>query len=175
MSDDGTNWRLFTIESLEHKEPDKRHLNLPFINSCRILEVGCGIGRWSSLFIEKGLDYYGLDSERTALKHAKKNPGSYVNGDIRFLPFRDESVEYVFSCDVLQHFTSSKPRIILELNKVLKEYGFLIINEGLGEDWKGQLEPYFRLIFTNQLYPLGTSPNGVGKTMVFQKCEENKG
>lgn len=174
MSDDGTDWKSFVNQcAIHHEEPDSRHLDfLP--QHGRILEIGCGIGRWSRRFTEKNLLYIGIDLEPEALKVAKTKKLDLVRGDVRFLPFKDNSFEFVFSCDVLQHFrsTSTMPAILREAHRVLSAKGQLIVNEALSQNWSQQLAPLFTLVFSNIEYPLGTSKDSIGKSLMFAK--ENK-
>lgn len=94
----------------------------------RILDGGCGEGRFSKYFIEVGANITSMDFSEEYVKLAKKKlkRGKFVVGSVTKMPFPDESFDYIFSVDVLQHVPDLK-KAILEFHRVLKKNGKLII------------------------------------------------
>lgn len=96
-------------------------LPLPRGEGSRLLDLGCNWGRWSIAAALKGYVVVGLDPSLDALLAARRvaiQLGTSlvpVAGDARFLPFRDDSFEVVFSYSVLQHM--SRPDVGLCLNE----------------------------------------------------------
>ena len=93
----------------------------------RVLDLGCGNGRFFEFFKGKNVDYTGLDkSEKLILKAQEKFPeAEFVVGDGLDLPFPDNSFDYVFSIAVLHHLPSIETRIafLKEIKRVLRESG----------------------------------------------------
>jgi 2-polyprenyl-3-methyl-5-hydroxy-6-metoxy-1,4-benzoquinol methylase len=94
----------------------------------KIAEVGCGSARLSCFLASCGHDLTCLDYSENALKVAKKNfklmgyTGQFVKGDVRNLPFEDNSYDVIMSTGLLEHFQN--PEIIVqEMVKKLKPEG----------------------------------------------------
>lgn len=96
----------------------------------RVLDLGCGDG-WSSNYISEvlGLDAVGLTCNPDELRFARRRyPGVRVKfGDMHSLPFRDKEFDAVYCRETYEH--SIAPYIAMcEMNRVLKEGGYLLIN-----------------------------------------------
>ena len=110
------------------------------LNNCkgaRVLDVGCGVGRWSSRLSETGADVVGIDISDNMIKEAGRRPGAQ-DGEAKFLvsiaaklPFGDSVFDRVFSITVLQHIVDDEEwrRSILELIRVTKSGGKIVILE----------------------------------------------
>lgn len=73
----------------------------------RILDAGCGPGRFLELMAEAGAEAYGADMSLAA-EVAERNLGSYPNvaivqADLFHLPFADDSFDLVYCIGVLHH------------------------------------------------------------------------
>jgi 2-polyprenyl-3-methyl-5-hydroxy-6-metoxy-1,4-benzoquinol methylase/uncharacterized protein YbaR (Trm112 family) len=96
----------------------------------RLLDVGCNWGRWSLSAARKGWRVVGLDPSLGALMAARRMAAAegqrlaVVCGDARFLPFRANAFQTVFSYSVLQHFDQADVEIILaEIARVMQVRG----------------------------------------------------
>ncbi len=106
-------------------------LRLPGSDSgARLLDLGCGWGRWSIAAARKGYRVTGIDHNFSRLVLAQRAcrqlgvSAEFVCCDVRRLPFRRASFDVVFSYSVVQHF--SKPdgrRIVGEAGRVLAPAG----------------------------------------------------
>jgi ubiquinone/menaquinone biosynthesis C-methylase UbiE len=94
----------------------------------KILDAGCGEGRFSKYFIEKGVNITSMDFSEEYVRLAKKKigKGKFIVGSVTKLPFKDKSFDYIFSVDVLQHVPDLK-KAIREFHRVLKKGGVLIV------------------------------------------------
>jgi ubiquinone/menaquinone biosynthesis C-methylase UbiE len=119
------------------------HLNKLFeiydFNKKKILDLGCGIGWVSRIFVQKGATVVALDCNDDRLiglgrstilkKHFKVEFDSLV-ADMENIPIIDESIDCVVMVDSLHHFNDMN-EIMNEVYRILKNRGFFFaINEG---------------------------------------------
>jgi len=97
----------------------------------KILDLGCGNGRWFPVFKEKKVDYTGVDFSERLIQIAKMQfpEGKFLVADALNLPFSDNSFDKVYSIAVLHHIPSEKLRIqfLREIKRVLRPTGRLIL------------------------------------------------
>jgi ubiquinone/menaquinone biosynthesis C-methylase UbiE len=108
-----------------------------------------------------GIDVSGTTTSRArinSVKYAPDAPGTFVNCDVRQLPFMNDSLDFIVSDSTLDHFahTEEIDAALAEFKRVLKPGGRLIVTM----DNKSNLtEPLFRLWIR-----LGLAPFFIGKT-----------
>ncbi len=85
-----------------------------------LLDIGCSWGRWSISAARKGYFVVGIDPWLDAILAARRvaqqlgfSNVAYVVADARYLPFRSQSFDCVFSYSVLQHFSKEDVRATL--------------------------------------------------------------
>ena len=107
----------------------------------RILDAGCGIGRYAVFFAEQGFDVYGMDISKEAIEIAdawlaKKGLKADLRvGDVEKLPFDDEFFGVVISDGVLDHIPfSNAKKAIKEIERVLAPNGYIYITLRSTED-----------------------------------------
>jgi SAM-dependent methyltransferase len=110
----------------------------------RILESGCGTGRWMAFFERLGHVPIGIDDSAGALAAARAHDREmrFVRGDIVASPLREASFDVVFSSYVAEHFEDGPDDLLREIRRVLKPGGLLLL-----------VVPYnnlFRRLFTNR-------------------------
>jgi SAM-dependent methyltransferase len=92
----------------------------------RILDLGCGKGRFARHFRDLGADVIGLDGSQGML--ARANGLDRVRGSALRLPFASESFDSVLAIEVFEHIPSAGiSRTLAEANRVLKPGGRLVI------------------------------------------------
>jgi ubiquinone/menaquinone biosynthesis C-methylase UbiE/uncharacterized protein YbaR (Trm112 family) len=109
-------------------------LRLPPGHGKKFLDVGCNWGRWSIAACRLNYRPVGLDpslgavlAARRVMKQLDLN-ADFVVGDARFLPFRNEVFDTIFSYSVLQHFSKQDAQQSLaEFSRVLKPSGTSLI------------------------------------------------
>jgi SAM-dependent methyltransferase/uncharacterized protein YbaR (Trm112 family) len=95
-----------------------------------LLDIGCNWGRWSISGARKGWNVVGIDPSLGALMAARRAFQSernvtFVCGDARFLPFKDNTFDCVFSYSVVQHFSEVDAETTLaEIGRVLGQNGY---------------------------------------------------
>lgn len=97
----------------------------------KILDVGCGTGRYSVPLAKKGAEVYGIDISEGMLKAAKrKSKGlntKYQLSDMRKIPYKDETFDKVISSLAIDHVKDYE-KAILEILRVTKKGGKIIIS-----------------------------------------------
>lgn len=126
---------------------------LNYCNECDLEKVilDCGAGGQCpplSLFADQGYKTYGIeicDSQIDYANKFSKQHGLNLNikkGDMRELPFEDESISYVYSYNSIFHITKSDiEKSINEIKRVLKPGGLMCVNFLTVDDgWYGDGE-----------------------------------
>jgi SAM-dependent methyltransferase len=126
-----TNGNLYQhlIGSLpDYPIPTSAHAFRPRGSAC--FDLGCSWGRWSIAAARKGYDPVGLDPSLGAVLAAQRLsvrlgvPFIGVVGDARYLPFKAEVFDAVYSYSVLQHFSKQDTRNALhEIRRTLRDRG----------------------------------------------------
>lgn len=102
-----------------------------------VLDLGCGGGRNIEYFLTKADKVYGLDHSKTSVKMAseinkkaiKTGRCQILVGDVKSLPFEDESIDIVTAFETI-YFWNDIEKCFKEIYSVLKKEGqFLICNE----------------------------------------------
>src|SRR4030043_722081 len=97
----------------------------------KILDLGCGNGRYFEYFKNKNLNYFGTDISEKLIEIAKKKyPGvNFQAADGLSLPFSDNFFDKLLSIAVLHHIPSKELRIhfLKEAKRILKPGGILIL------------------------------------------------
>lgn len=105
----------------------------------RVVDIGCGPGRDTAQFIQRGFWATGLDYSTGMLGEAKRRaPAPYLQGDMRTLPFAPNTFGGAWICASLLHLPrGDAPQALAETCRILKPGGVLYISlkEGNGEEW----------------------------------------
>ncbi|MFZ0733118.1 MAG: methyltransferase domain-containing protein [Candidatus Sulfotelmatobacter sp.] len=102
-------------------------LRLPAGDGKLFLEVGCNWGRWCIAAARQGYRPIGIDPSLKSILAANRVAqqlgieATFLVADGRFLPFREECFDQVFSYSVLQHLSRESVAIALaEIHRVLR-------------------------------------------------------
>jgi ubiquinone/menaquinone biosynthesis C-methylase UbiE len=100
----------------------------------KVLEVGCGVGRFTVRLANRGAQVYGIDTSPEAIRIMQKKAipdARFEVMDARSLKFQDETFEWVFSITVLMHITEVQElfRAVKEILRVLRRDGKAILLE----------------------------------------------
>lgn len=108
-----------------------------------VLECGAG-GRYPplALFYERGYKTYGIDiaDDRISLANAFCREHdmnlNIIRGDMRNIPFGDESFSFVYECDSMCHLTKKDTNVtIKEMRRALRKGGYLSVGFFLLDSW----------------------------------------
>ncbi|WP_163322366.1 class I SAM-dependent methyltransferase [Draconibacterium mangrovi] len=94
----------------------------------KMLELGCGTGHWTELFVNMDFDVIATDISDAMLCQAieKNLDAEVLNADAGDLPFKNESFDVVASVTMME-FVTSKDVVLNEIYRVLKPGGYLLL------------------------------------------------
>lgn len=93
----------------------------------KVLEVGCGTGRWLKLLNELGVEYAGLDRSSEMLAIAREElDGDLREGSAESLPWDDATFDCVQICNAFHHFPE-KEASLREAFRVTKRGGGILL------------------------------------------------
>jgi len=135
----GRQWRRFARVQLDSASgrPESYHsfvartgLDPADFAGRRVLDVGCGAGRYMELFADAGAEIVGVDLSRAsevAWRNVGRRPGAHVaQADALQLPFCEASFDLVFSIGVLHH-TPAPEQATRTLARLVRPGGVLAI------------------------------------------------
>ncbi len=102
----------------------------------KILDIGCGRGRWLSFFENKySAIVAGVDLSEHAVQACKNRGFNGYKASITQMPFEDNCFDFISSITVLMHLPCElKEKAISEIGRVLKADGKIIILESTWKD-----------------------------------------
>jgi len=120
------------VESAADAERDylspffKRFFPLP---PGKILEGGCGTGRYVITYRKIGYDIIGVDFSGETIRRIKKECGedfAVYEANITALPFEDNYFDCYYSGGVIEHFEAGPDMVLQEAHRVIKKGGILL-------------------------------------------------
>jgi SAM-dependent methyltransferase len=95
----------------------------------RVLESGCGTGRWMAFFEKLGNRTVGLDDSAGPLRVAREHDPAMtlVRASALLSPFKDNSFDAVFSSYVAEHFEEGPEALFREIHRVVKPGGLFFV------------------------------------------------
>lgn len=115
----------------------------------KILDLGCGNGRYFEYLEDKKVNYFGVDNSEKLIKIAKsKYPGVHFQiADALNLPFPDNFFDKVISIATFHHIPSKEFRIkfLNEVKRILKPGGILILTVWNFKEFK-EFSIYFKFL-----------------------------
>lgn len=104
---------------------------IEYIKGKTVLDIASGEGYGSNLLSDYALKVVGVDISQEAVNHAnsfyRKDNLTFFQGDVLNIPFESNYFDVIVSFETLEHI-SDHGQMILELHRVLKDDGILIIS-----------------------------------------------
>lgn len=93
-----------------------------------MLELGCGTGHWTNVFINQGFNVTALDISDEMLKyaHSKNLNAQFIKADSENIPFPENSYSLISSITMLE-FVNDQDQVLEEIYRVLKPGGNLVL------------------------------------------------
>lgn len=100
----------------------------------RVLDCGCGAGRFTRLAADAGADVAGIDaaSEMIEIAAARTPTGEFIVGDLEALPWGDDTFDVVTGFSTFQ-FTDDKVRALIEARRVARRTVAVVIPTRVAE------------------------------------------
>lgn len=95
------------------------------------LEIGCGSAGFSFILAKMGAKVVGLDISKQALLQAKtrflkrRHEGYFVQGDIRHLPFKNNTFKFIFGGGTIEHVEDTL-EVVKEVARTLDKNGVFV-------------------------------------------------
>ena len=111
----------YLLESCD-TDPLSPYILKYFTRSGRILEAGCGSGRYVKYLHDRGYDCVGIEYNQTTVENVKKKwpEIKIIAGDVEQMPFDDNSFSGILSVGVVEHFQDGPQKPLAELLRVLE-------------------------------------------------------
>ena len=99
----------------------------------KVIEAGCGLGRYNFYLSRLGIDIDGLDFFGPTIEKlnewAKMNKfnNKFIEGDVTKLPYKDNSISGYISLGVIEHFIEGPHLPLMEAFRVLRPGGVAVI------------------------------------------------
>ncbi|MCU0642315.1 MAG: class I SAM-dependent methyltransferase [archaeon] len=95
----------------------------------KVLDLGCGPGRYASILSKKGAIVTGVDNSRVSIELAKEEApqARFIIGDVENLPFKSCEFDIVLAALVVGHLKSWK-KVFKEAKRVLKDNGIFVFS-----------------------------------------------
>ncbi|MEX2081186.1 MAG: class I SAM-dependent methyltransferase, partial [Dehalococcoidia bacterium] len=96
------------------------------LEGARILDIGCGLGKYVEKFREFTPDAFGLDIDAKRVREGSANVPGLMLGVSEQLPFRDGSFDLVVLNEVIEHVGDDR-RTMGEAHRVLRPGGHVAV------------------------------------------------
>ena len=95
----------------------------------KLLEAGCGSGRYVKYLHDRGYDITGIEYNQETVNNVNKiwPELSVVQGDILSLPYEDKRFSGIISIGVVEHFIDGPHEPLKEMHRVLQNGGKALI------------------------------------------------
>lgn len=148
--DSHTGTRISRIRLEEALGPDV----VQRMRGLRVLEVGCGAGRFTEVLLEMGAQVASVDLSEAAFVNAKNCPPSHAHvvarADVGRLPLEPEQFDVVLALGMVQHTRSSQDTIAAIWRMVAPGGTLILDHYPLNLRYMLQAKPIYRQVLKRQ-------------------------
>ncbi len=107
------------------------------------VDIGCGIGQNSTLFLQNSHIRIGLDLSLELLCKTKKKYSDLIQADLQAMPFRGETFDFALCVAVLHHILGreSRQQAINEIGRIMNARGNLFLT--VWRRWQDKYRKFF--------------------------------
>lgn len=109
-----------------------------FSKKSKILEAGCGLGKWVIFWQKRGYNIFGIDSHGPTIKilknYDKKLPVAV--GNVEKLDLPDNNIDIYLSFGVIEHWEEGPQKVLREAWRVISLNGLAIIETPLDNGFR---------------------------------------
>jgi SAM-dependent methyltransferase len=125
----GEEWKTFNKILPQHHDEFKLYfdlIDLPTLESKRICDLGCGIGRWSYFLKDIAKEIVLIDFSESIFE-ARKNLSEsdntiFIMADVLDLPFPNDTFDFIFCLGVLHHIPQPALQSVRKLSSLAPEF-----------------------------------------------------
>jgi SAM-dependent methyltransferase len=92
----------------------------------RVLDVGCGVGMYTSAFLRAGSLVFGVEVEHERAMEARERANGVARAIGESLPFHEAAFDIIFSHEVLEHVVDDRASVA-EMVRAVKPGGCILI------------------------------------------------
>lgn len=117
-----------------------------------IVDIGGGTGKLAEFICNDCKTVYVLDESEKMLSKVNQSPNLItINGNALKSPFENNSIDTVILCDVFHHIKEQE-ELILEINRILKDHGKIVMLDFNRKNIKTILLRAFEFIIFGRLF-----------------------
>ena len=120
----------FSILGIHHNNLDEfiRREILKLPKKSHVLDAGCGLSAWTTVFLRKNYNISGIDGEPEVIRVCKKiyKKQDYRVGNLYKTEYKKNLFDGIVMREVIEHFKNPK-KAVDEVYRILKPDGILII------------------------------------------------
>ena len=127
-------WAIRTVEeevqACELESPPREKFQSYIPKDGKIIDAGCGFGKWVIYLRRRGYDIVGIDSSELAVARVKEFDES-INvepGDILDIKYPDNCFDAYISMGVVEHFEDGPSLALREAYRILKPNGLIFVS-----------------------------------------------
>jgi len=127
-------WLNYHIDGAQRRALGRALRHCGPVAGTRVLDFGCGNGRWSELLREMGADVVGIDISEQAIRATRNRigRGAFYVADVIEPGLRDSTFDLIVSVTVLQHLSfHEQVRAFEQLVRLLTANGRLLVLENI--------------------------------------------
>ena len=125
----GEEWKKYNEILPEHKDEFNLYfdlIDLQMLESKRIGDLGCGIGRWSYFLKDMVKEMVLIDFSESIFEARKNLSGSdnviFIMADVLDLPFQDDAFDFIYCLGVLHHIPEPALQSVRKLSRLAPEF-----------------------------------------------------